>query len=85
MRPGRRRFYGHPELIRFLEELGHEVKTTLFESLLVGDLSQPRGGPHLTGHKSHQIGLDVDIWFLNLGAEKNLLSMREKRYSLLRY
>ena len=30
--------------------------------LLVGDISQPRGGPMLTGHTSHQIGLDADIW-----------------------
>ncbi len=30
--------------------------------ILVGDMSQPRGGPMLTGHASHQIGLDVDIW-----------------------
>jgi len=25
-------------------------------------MSQPRGGPMVTGHTSHQIGLDVDIW-----------------------
>ena len=31
--------------------------------LLLGDISQPRGGPMLTGHASHQIGLDADIWF----------------------
>ena len=30
--------------------------------LLVGDISQPRGGPMLTGHASHQVGLDADIW-----------------------
>jgi penicillin-insensitive murein endopeptidase len=30
--------------------------------LLVGDIGQPRGGPMLTGHASHQIGLDADIW-----------------------
>ena len=30
--------------------------------LLVGDMSQPRGGPMLTGHASHQVGLDADIW-----------------------
>ena len=30
--------------------------------LLLGDISQPRGGPMLTGHASHQIGLDADIW-----------------------
>jgi penicillin-insensitive murein endopeptidase len=30
--------------------------------LLVGDMAQPRGGPMLTGHWSHQVGLDADIW-----------------------
>jgi penicillin-insensitive murein endopeptidase len=30
--------------------------------ILVGDMSQPRGGPMITGHASHQIGLDADIW-----------------------
>ena len=33
-----------------------------WNGLLVGDISQPRGGPMLTGHASHQIGLDADIW-----------------------
>jgi penicillin-insensitive murein endopeptidase len=27
-------------------------------------MSQPRGGPMLTGHASHQSGLDIDIWML---------------------
>ena len=34
-----------------------------WNGLLVGDIAQPRGGPMLTGHASHQIGLDADIWF----------------------
>jgi penicillin-insensitive murein DD-endopeptidase len=25
-------------------------------------MAQPRGGPMITGHESHQIGLDADIW-----------------------
>jgi penicillin-insensitive murein DD-endopeptidase len=29
---------------------------------LVGDISQARGGPMFTGHASHQVGLDADIW-----------------------
>ncbi len=33
-----------------------------WNGLLVGDMSQPRGGPMLTGHASHQIGLDADVW-----------------------
>ena len=31
--------------------------------LYIGDIGQPRGGPMSFGHASHQVGLDVDIWF----------------------
>lgn len=63
MRLARNRNWGHPELIAYLEKLAREVpKLTGWPGLLVGDLSQPRGGPMLTGHASHQIGLDADIW-----------------------
>ena len=31
--------------------------------MLLGDLSMPRGGPMPYGHKSHQNGLDVDIFY----------------------
>lgn len=65
MRPGRNRFYGHPHLIEYLENLAHTTRTAQVDWLLVGDLANPRGGPHLQGHKSHQTGLDVDIWFMN--------------------
>jgi penicillin-insensitive murein endopeptidase len=30
--------------------------------LLVGDMAQPRGGPMLTGHASHQLGIEADLW-----------------------
>ncbi len=36
--------------------------TAGWNGILVGDISQARGGPMLTGHASHQIGLDADIW-----------------------
>ena len=36
--------------------------------ILVGDMSQPRGGPMLTGHASHQVGLDADIWLTPMPA-----------------
>jgi penicillin-insensitive murein endopeptidase len=29
-------------------------------------MSQPRGGPMTFGHASHQIGLDVDIWYRSM-------------------
>lgn len=64
MRLTRNRNWGHPALISLLEDLGNKAKAAgEWNGLLVGDISQPRGGPMLTGHASHQIGLDADIWF----------------------
>ena len=63
MRLSRNRNWGHPALIAFLEKFAAEVpKVSHWPGILVGDMSQPRGGPMLTGHASHQIGLDADIW-----------------------
>jgi penicillin-insensitive murein endopeptidase len=63
MRLSRNRNWGHPKLVAFLERLAEKAKTIGWNGLLVGDMSQPRGGPMLTGHSSHQVGLDADIWF----------------------
>jgi penicillin-insensitive murein endopeptidase len=63
MRPRRGRFYGHPDLVRFIQDLGARVAKAGLGSLLIGDMGQPRGGPAPTGHRSHQTGLDVDIWY----------------------
>jgi penicillin-insensitive murein DD-endopeptidase len=62
MRLSRNRNWGHPELIAFLERLASQAPKTGWPGLLVGDMSQPRGGPMRTGHASHQVGLDADIW-----------------------
>jgi penicillin-insensitive murein DD-endopeptidase len=63
MRLSRNRMYGHAELIGLLERLATKVpKVSSWPGLLVGDISQARGGPMLTGHASHQVGLDADIW-----------------------
>ena len=40
-------------------------------------MSQPRGGPMLNGHASHQIGLDVDIWFRPMQAKALSAEARE--------
>jgi len=63
MRLSRNRNWGNPKLIGFLERLANNGKKVGWNGLLVGDMSQPRGGPMLTGHASHQVGLDADIWF----------------------
>jgi penicillin-insensitive murein endopeptidase len=65
MRLSRNRNWGHPELIAFLERLSKTAaKQPGWNGLYIGDMSQPRGGPMLSGHASHQIGLDADIWML---------------------
>jgi penicillin-insensitive murein endopeptidase len=64
MRLSRRRNWGHPRLVAYIEKLAEDAqRLDGWPGLLVGDMSQPMGGPMLTGHASHQIGLDVDIWF----------------------
>jgi len=63
MRLSRNRNWGHPEAIAFVERLSaYAARQPGWNGLYIGDISQPRGGPMLTGHRSHQIGLDIDIW-----------------------
>ncbi len=64
MRLSRNRYYGHPDLIRFIENLAAGLAAEGHPGLLIGDLAQARGGPMRSGHASHQVGLDVDIWFV---------------------
>ncbi|HWV52083.1 penicillin-insensitive murein endopeptidase [Pseudorhodoplanes sp.] len=64
MRLSRNRNWGHPDLIAFLERLADKAPKVGWNGLLVGDIAQARGGPMLTGHASHQIGLDADIWLM---------------------
>ena len=65
MRLSRNRNWGHPEIIDFIQKLSRFAATQPgWEGLYVGDISQPRGGPMLSGHRSHQMGMDVDIWML---------------------
>ena len=80
MRVSRNRNWGHPELIRFLERFAPlAAKATGWHGILVGDMAQPRGGPLPFGHMSHQIGLDVDIWFM---PEPNHTLSKEERDSI---
>jgi penicillin-insensitive murein endopeptidase len=65
MRLSRNRNWGHPELVNFLKRFAPAAaKATGWNGILIGDMSQPRGGPTPFGHRSHQTGLDVDIWFM---------------------
>lgn len=64
MRLSRGRNWGHPEMIAYLQDLSRAATTLGWRGLYIGDISQPRGGPMTSGHASHQIGLDADIWML---------------------
>ncbi len=77
MRLSRNRNWGHPDLVALVERFAMEARERDgWPGLLVGDISQPRGGPMLTGHASHQIGLDADIWFTPMPDRR--LSARER-------
>ncbi|MEX1083869.1 MAG: penicillin-insensitive murein endopeptidase, partial [Xanthobacteraceae bacterium] len=62
MRLSRNRNWGHPTLVKLIERVADLGAKAGWPGLLVGDISQPRGGPMLTGHTSHQVGLDADLW-----------------------
>jgi penicillin-insensitive murein endopeptidase len=72
MRLSRNRRWGHPDMIALLERFSREAAKDGWPGLLIGDVSQPRGGPMLSGHASHQLGLDADIWFVPMPAGKRL-------------
>jgi penicillin-insensitive murein endopeptidase len=63
MHPSRLRYFGHPELTQFIKSLAEEMNAKKLPRLLIGDMGRPRGGPMISGHASHQIGLDVDLWY----------------------
>ena len=64
MRLSRHRNFGQPVLIDYLIDLSQFAQQVGWAGLYIGDMGQPRGGPMTSGHASHQIGLDADIWML---------------------
>ena len=78
MRLSRNRNWGHPALVSFLERMAKVAPRHGWPGLLVGDLAQPRGGPMLTGHASHQIGLDADIWLTPMPDRRLTRAEREQ-------
>jgi penicillin-insensitive murein endopeptidase len=79
MRLSRNRNWAHPNMIRLLERLSEKVPKIGWPGLLVGDMTQPRGGPMLTSHASHQIGLDADVWFTPMPDHELSLQEREEK------
>jgi penicillin-insensitive murein endopeptidase len=79
MRLSRNRNWGHPDMIAFLEKFAADAKDyDGWPGILVGDISQPRGGPMVSSHASHQIGLDADIWFTPMPDHRLTAKEREE-------
>ncbi|MGA7810136.1 penicillin-insensitive murein endopeptidase [Bradyrhizobium sp.] len=77
MRLSRNRNWGHPDMVALLQRLAAKAhKDAGWPGILVGDMGQPRGGPALSGHASHQIGLDADVWLTPM--PDHLLSREER-------
>jgi penicillin-insensitive murein endopeptidase len=76
MRLSRNRNWGHPRLVVYLQQLALRAPAIGWAGLLIGDMAQPRGGPMRTGHASHQIGLDADIWLTPM--PNRILSRKER-------
>ena len=77
MRLSRNRYWAHPDMVALVKRLSAKAhKDAGWPGILVGDMSQPRGGPMFTGHASHQVGLDADIWLTPM--PKRQLSRNER-------
>ena len=84
MRLSRNRYWGHPDLVALVERLAAKAhKEAHWPGILVGDMSQPRGGPMLTGHASHQVGLDADIWLTPMPKQKLSRNEREEMSAVM--
>jgi penicillin-insensitive murein DD-endopeptidase len=84
VRLSRNRNWGHPNLVHFLERFSaRAAKTGTWPGILVGDMSQPRGGPMKSGHASHQVGLDADIWLSPMPPRELSRAEREEMSSTM--
>jgi penicillin-insensitive murein DD-endopeptidase len=63
IRISRNRYWGQPVMLEYIQALAARMKAAGQAHLYIGDIGQPRGGPAPSGHASHQVGLDADIWF----------------------
>jgi penicillin-insensitive murein endopeptidase len=84
MRLSRNRYWGHPDMVALVERLAAKAhKEAGWPGILVGDMSQPRGGPMITGHASHQVGLDADIWLTPMPKHKLSRNEREEMSAVM--
>ncbi len=78
MRLSRDRNWGNPVMVSYLEDLSAAVTSAGWKGLYIGDIGNPRGGPMISGHASHQMGLDADIWFSKPDRLNHSVAEREK-------
>src|SRR6476660_7240402 len=84
MRLSRNRYWGHPDLVALVKRLAAKAhKEAGWPGILVGDMSQPRGGPMFTGHASHQVGLDADIWLTPMPDRRLSRNEREEMSAVM--
>lgn len=72
IRRHRGRYFAHPETLSFVRSLGESVAARSDRLMMVGDLSQPRGGLMDSLHRSHQNGMDVDVWLTLADAPRHV-------------
>ena len=56
MRTDQRRYFGHPDLVMFIQRLSRQVSNLGMGTVLIGDMGMPAGGRFNGGHASHQTG-----------------------------
>jgi penicillin-insensitive murein endopeptidase len=83
MRLSRNRNWGYPDMIALIKRLSLKAHKDGWPGILVGDIAQPRGGPALSGHASHQIGLDADIWLTPMPAHRLSREEREEMSAVM--
>src|ERR1700736_5803258 len=84
MRLSRNRYFAHPDMVALVERLAAKAhKDAGWPGILVGDMSQPRGGPMFTGHASHQVGLDADIWLTPMPERQLSRNEREEMSAVM--
>ncbi|MDP2378101.1 penicillin-insensitive murein endopeptidase [Reyranella sp.] len=77
IRLSRNRNWGHPVTLDFIRRFSDQARAAGQSHLYIGDIGQPRGGPMSFGHASHQVGLDVDIWFERQPGSRRAAADRE--------
>src|SRR5215218_10868405 len=84
MRLSRNRYWAHPDMVALVKRLANKAsKEAGWPGILVGDMSQPRGGPMFTGHASHQVGLDADIWLTPMPNRRLSRNEREEMSAVM--